>query len=282
MIEAYLGGWKSQYHPIIPSDHKDVLEAIHASESIVAKQRYMECTDPPYYALLDQDGLGVIDEVVDILDTGNIRLLFFNGMYDIICNHVGNERFLERMKWKGTKNWITSERYAWGNLQHGPAGYVKEYENLIFLKIRDAGHMVPLDQPRVSLDMITVFIYGLDFGQKGRAQASLKSIDDTVESGKDSQCEPCPSCEITSPETTEEVISKKSIPNDEFDPSEEYALNGSKFIAEGWIGAVVGAVAIIALFMWKQKRDREPQPVYNASDIRDLEETEMTFQDPYD
>ena len=48
MVEAYLGGWKSKYHPIVPTKYADVLRAIHASESISANQRYLECTDPPY------------------------------------------------------------------------------------------------------------------------------------------------------------------------------------------------------------------------------------------
>ena len=48
LVEAYLGGWKSKYHPSVPTKYAEVLRAIHASESISANQRYLECTDPPY------------------------------------------------------------------------------------------------------------------------------------------------------------------------------------------------------------------------------------------
>lgn len=76
--------------------YKQVLEAIHATASIDAKQTYQECTDPPYHALSGNGGKGVVDDVVAILEhPSNVRLLFSNGVFDIVCNHVGNERFLQ-------------------------------------------------------------------------------------------------------------------------------------------------------------------------------------------
>ena len=226
-------------------------------------------------------------------------------MNDIICNHVGNERFLENMKWKGTKNWITSERYAWGNIPHGksPAGYVKEYQNLIYLKIREAGHMVPLDQPRVSLDMISTFMYGLDFGRGDRAQSSLQRIDNTNDSQSEVQCQPCPTCDVDTSEdedtdTSEDEETDTSEDEDtdtskeESQTSEKALLDhgneeinvseAKKFIAEGWLGAIIGACLIISVFVWKQKRDTEQKPVYTASFDGDIEETEITIQEPYE
>ena len=209
---------------------------------------------------------------------------------------MGNERFLENMKWKGTKNWITSERYAWGNIPRGksPAGYVKEYENLIYLKIREAGHMVPIDQPRVSLDMITTFIYGLDFRRKERAQSGLKRIDNTIDSQSEVQCQPCPTCDVdTSEDEEEEEDDEEETSEKESKTSEKAALDhgnedidvseeAKKFIVDGWLGAIIGACLIISTFIWKQKRDTEAKPVYSASFDGDIEETEITIQEPYE
>lgn len=80
-VERYLGGWTGSSYPRdIKVDYQQVLKAIHAEESVVAKQRYQECTDPPYNALSGFDGLGVRDEVVRILHHNmKPRLLFFNG-----------------------------------------------------------------------------------------------------------------------------------------------------------------------------------------------------------
>ncbi len=91
-VERYLGGWSGSGYPSdMTVDYHTVLQAIHADESIMAKQRFEECTDPPYNALSHQDGLGVVDQVVRILNhRDKPRLLFFNGMkyvYRVFYHH---------------------------------------------------------------------------------------------------------------------------------------------------------------------------------------------------
>jgi carboxypeptidase D len=147
-VERFLGGWTGDNYPkSMKINYLDVLNALHASESVDAGQRFLECTDPPYQALSHQDGKGVVNEVVNILNhPDKIRVLFFNGMNDMICNHVGNERFLDNLPWKSAQEWVTAQRYSWtangANPEDGPSGYAKEYDNLTFLKILNSGHMV--------------------------------------------------------------------------------------------------------------------------------------------
>lgn len=153
ITEAYLGAWPlgtTEAGSLDVRIQTAVLEAIHASAATVAGQRYQECTDPPYNALSHQDGLGVVDDVVAVLHhASKPRLLFFNGIEDLICNHVGNERFLEHLPWEHRDEWMEATRYAWSAgkaTQETPAaGYMKEFDNLLFLKLFNSGHMVPLD-----------------------------------------------------------------------------------------------------------------------------------------
>jgi carboxypeptidase C (cathepsin A) len=35
---------------------------------------------------------------------------------------------------------------------------VKNFENFTFMRVRDAGHMVPMDQPEAAYDMIMEFV----------------------------------------------------------------------------------------------------------------------------
>jgi carboxypeptidase D len=150
-VETYLGGAISRANPPLKINYKDVLQAIHATESIDARQTYEECTDPPYYALKGQDGLGVVDELVSVLEhSSRPHMLFFNGMNDLICNHVGNERFLDALPWSQADQYIVQTRHAWdsgvdsstkNNYSEGrPDGYIKQYENLSFLKVMESGH----------------------------------------------------------------------------------------------------------------------------------------------
>lgn len=174
-VEAYLGGiglGTSDGPNMDKQTMNRALEAIHATPSRKAGQVYQECTDPPYDALADQDGLGVVPEVVKILEheskdqaEDKVRLLFFNGMDDLICNHVGNEILLEKLPWKHNKDYINAPRAAWkskakSDQDNKISGYIKEFQNLLFLKVMDSGHMVPMDLPEVSLDMMRTFVYG--------------------------------------------------------------------------------------------------------------------------
>jgi carboxypeptidase C (cathepsin A) len=194
-VERYLGGWTGKHYPSdMDVKYEDVLKALHAEESIDAGQRYEECTDPPYYALSHQDGLGVTDEIVRILEhPDEPRLLFFNGMNDLICNHVGNEKSLDNLTWKYSKDWTVAKRYAWNpsygepNNGNPTAGFMKEHRNLMFLKVLDSGHMVPMDLPSVALEMMQTFL------SSGSFQSSKQNLDSKVP-GSDGTCAVCHDC----------------------------------------------------------------------------------------
>jgi carboxypeptidase D len=113
IVETYLGNWPVPSEQVgglqnwdAKQSNEQVLQALHATAAAAAGQRYSECTDPPYDALAHMDGKGVVSDVVAILEhADNVRLLFFNGMEDLICNHVGNEMFLINMQWSGQQDW---------------------------------------------------------------------------------------------------------------------------------------------------------------------------------
>jgi carboxypeptidase D len=170
-LEVYLGGGNKETRSKIGMtdeyQHKALLRTIHATGRIqpykIASSQIGGAlsTETPHYLI------SVKHEVVNILDAG-VRTLFYNGMEDLMCDHIRNELFLDQLPWDGRTNWTVSKRYAWttkageGDLRpHGaPAGFVKTYRNLSFLKILGAGHLVPMDQPEVSLEMIKTFLSG--------------------------------------------------------------------------------------------------------------------------
>ena len=139
LIESYLGVRNGE----MDVEYMDVLDALHAGDSIsVGHQHYQNCANPPYNALSHQDGKGVVQEVANILDhPDKMRLLFFNGMNDLVCNHVGNEVTLQKLPWNRAEDWILAPRSAWHiNQNEPPVGYIQELDNLIFLKLPNAGH----------------------------------------------------------------------------------------------------------------------------------------------
>mmetsp|Transcript_4542 Transcript_4542/g.5811 ORF Transcript_4542/g.5811 Transcript_4542/m.5811 type:complete len:709 (-) Transcript_4542:153-2279(-) len=159
---------------------KEVRAAIHASQCPL---KFKECTDPPYNALKHQDGLGVTKDITYLLDKG-VRTLFFNGQYDMICNHIGVEMSLEALQWKGSKEFSLATPSVW-TVDSSPAGYLRNFGPLSLLLVLDSGHMVPLDKPKQALDMITRFIKKKSFadskgGIKARSFVSSEVQDSSI------------------------------------------------------------------------------------------------------
>ena len=206
VVECYLGGRNlpSWVNGTMGCEVKDsVLEIIHATAATMAKQTFQECTDPPYSALAHQDGKGVVDDIVAVLeDPSKPRLLFFNGIEDLICNHVGNEKALVNLPWNKKDQWVAADRYAWyAEREDRPVGFMKEFENLQFLKLLNAGHMVPMDLPDISLDMIKVFLAGASFADKSQglhrsSSAPPASCPICATCPAEGECPKCPSEEI--------------------------------------------------------------------------------------
>jgi carboxypeptidase D len=205
-VETYLGGAYSGTSPPLQVNYRDVLAAIHATEAIQAGQTYQECTDPPYIALQHQDGMGVVDELVRILDhESKPHMLFFNGINDLICNHVGNEQLLDVLPWSKAMEYSQQPRYAWESGVDGsekvnyipgrPDGYIKQFENMSFLKILESGHMVPMDQPAIALVMMKTLVYGTGGSNSGflSSMQDLSRADPSIDARMCSLDE-CPNC----------------------------------------------------------------------------------------
>eukprot|EP01035_Chromulina_nebulosa_P021146 gene21146-27398_t len=131
-----------------------VRQAIHATTT---PHKYVECADNPYNALAHQDGKGVTRELAAVLDSKRVHVLVYAGQYDLICNHIGVELALHHLNWSEAMSWQLSQPGVY--VYDGePVGYIKSYENLKYLRIMNSGHMVPMDQPIVSFDMIHRFV----------------------------------------------------------------------------------------------------------------------------
>jgi carboxypeptidase D len=197
LIENYFGLKVWVNPPMDDINTETVLQALHAS-GFTKHGPYRVCADKPYYALAHQDGLGVTEELTRVLDhPSRPKILIYNGMRDIVCNHVGTERTLDNLHWHGNADWIVAQRYTFSPGSTRPVGFVKEFDNLIFLKIPAAGHMVPFDQPEVSLEMIRRLVYNIGFGTMVQ-ELELRTPDNSSLT----ECPHCSSCDNESDSTT--------------------------------------------------------------------------------
>ncbi|ETV98323.1 hypothetical protein H310_09023 [Aphanomyces invadans] len=95
-----------------------------------------------------------------MLDDG-IRVLIYAGDADLMVNWQGNEAWTVALPWSG--------QAQYRNATHKPTlfqgkqvGYSRSYANMAFLRVFNAGHMVPMDQPEVALAMVDSFLRNED------------------------------------------------------------------------------------------------------------------------
>ena len=80
------------------------------------------------------------------------RALIYNGDADIMCNFLGDQRFvasLGRKELAGRRTWLYGRQVA---------GFVEEYSQVTFMTVKNAGHMVPSFVPGAALQMISNFL----------------------------------------------------------------------------------------------------------------------------
>eukprot|EP01084_Bolivina_argentea_P120315 213248_1 len=88
-----------------------------------------------------------------------IRGLIYAGDFDFVCNWLGNQAWTLKLKWNGQKSFVNSKMSQW--IVNGKiVGEIRQGNNtdFSFVRIKNAGHMVPMDQPEIALELINQFI----------------------------------------------------------------------------------------------------------------------------
>lgn len=103
------------------------------------------------------DGSKPFQGFVSELLEAKIPVLVYVGDKDYICNWLGNEAWTKLLPWKGQADYALAKPRTW-SVAGVPAGVATSFEQLTFLRVFDAGHMVPFDQPRVAQHMVNQWI----------------------------------------------------------------------------------------------------------------------------
>ncbi|XP_071708241.1 serine carboxypeptidase-like [Rutidosis leptorrhynchoides] len=119
---------------------------------------FASCSDVVKHALLADIMRHLEGGLPELLEEG-IKMLIFAGDCDFACNWIGNYRWVRDMKWSGQSNFKASNFIPF-QVDGKEAGELKNYDNLSFLKVHEAGHMVPMDQPKASLKMLKRWMDG--------------------------------------------------------------------------------------------------------------------------
>ncbi|CAH9116022.1 unnamed protein product [Cuscuta europaea] len=119
---------------------------------------FVSCSTSVYKAML-VDWMRDLEVGIPTLLEDGIHMLVYAGEYDLICNWLGNSRWVNAMEWAGQKEFVASSEVPF-EVDGSEAGIVKRHGPLSFLKVHDAGHMVPMDQPKAALEMLKRWMAG--------------------------------------------------------------------------------------------------------------------------
>lgn len=113
--------------------------------------------------------------VAPLLKDHGLRVLFYNGMFDLDCNILGTLEWMHaavpELAAAERKQWFVAQTQAHTESPEGapagaPAGYAKSVGSFTQLTLTGAGHMVPMDVPAVALAMINKVMEGGEFGDE--------------------------------------------------------------------------------------------------------------------
>ncbi|CAL1274971.1 unnamed protein product [Larinioides sclopetarius] len=93
------------------------------------------------------------------------KVLFYSGQMDLIIPYPLTVNFLHSVQWENADAYKNADRQIW-KIDDGTdriAGYVHNVGDFYEVLVRDSGHIVPYDQPKVALDLITRFIRGISY-----------------------------------------------------------------------------------------------------------------------
>ncbi|KAE9586492.1 putative carboxypeptidase C [Lupinus albus] len=119
---------------------------------------FVSCSSTVYYAMLEDWMKNLEVDIPSLLEDG-IKLLVYAGEEDLICNWLGNYRWVRAMKWSGQKKFKSAPKVKF-IVDGVEAGSLTSHGPLSFLKVYQAGHMVPMDQPKASLEMLRKWMGG--------------------------------------------------------------------------------------------------------------------------
>ncbi|KAI9591410.1 Alpha/Beta hydrolase protein [Syncephalis fuscata] len=143
--------------PILPYVYsylkrKDVVKAIHAEKK---PTEWIEC-DNTVLTSLERDRSNSSHLLLpDLLK--KMRVLFFVGDEDTLCNRIGLEHTIERMTWNGKKGFQDTPQFFW-KIENKSVGLWQEDRNVTYARIFHGSHMLAVDNSLEAFDMMNRFM----------------------------------------------------------------------------------------------------------------------------
>ncbi|KAL1441262.1 hypothetical protein MTO96_008684 [Rhipicephalus appendiculatus] len=121
-------------------------QTFHVTRTVVASHFY-------------EDLLSSAKPQFTVVVEGGYKVLVYSGHLDMAMSTTQTENFLSQVDWSHAGRWNREPRTIWRSSDGRQLyGYKKTVENLNFVVVRNGGHLLPFDRPKVAYELITAFI----------------------------------------------------------------------------------------------------------------------------
>lgn len=100
------------------------------------------------------------EKVAELLDVYDLPVLIYAGDKDYICNWLGNKAWTNSLSYSKHEDFAQAKTSSYLTNDGAVGGEKQNFDKFTFLRVYDAGHMTPHDQPEVSLDFVNRWISG--------------------------------------------------------------------------------------------------------------------------
>jgi serine carboxypeptidase-like clade 4 len=145
------------------SNMENYLNYGHVREALgVGDQKLISCS-PLVYEATFMEWMKNKENLIPALLEDGLEVLVYAGDFDFICNWLGNSRWAAALSWSGQREYAKA---PWRKFEvdGSEAGLVTGFKNLNFVKVKGAGHLVAMDQPRHAFEMFRRWLRGVPLG----------------------------------------------------------------------------------------------------------------------
>ncbi|KAJ2305721.1 hypothetical protein IWW54_004987 [Coemansia sp. RSA 2705] len=170
--DVYAKSGRNPYDVRIPCEGGDLCYPIMADIDAYLNQpavqrelgaevsRFESCSDRVGYGFaLNGDPMKPFHQEIPPLLADGIRVLIYAGDADFICNWYGNKAWALALEWPGQAQFGAAADRPWA-VDGRAAGESRTHGNFTFVRVFEAGHMVPYDQPAAALAMVNGWLSG--------------------------------------------------------------------------------------------------------------------------
>lgn len=91
--------------------------------------------------------------IEELLQTSECQVIIATGQLDLTVIHSGVDALIAAFNWEGSEEFELAPRTVWRDPKNTVAGYEKKARNLVYVLMRNAGHMLA-DQPFWTLQLM--------------------------------------------------------------------------------------------------------------------------------